>query len=453
MKPRSIQKIVYSLVTSLFIAGIFISVAGFFGLIFPILTVILLLPVFFILQTVFKGTHSLYHASNQEKIILLLIAAWWFLHSLQVFVPETGFDALWYHLPVAQGVVTNNGFYIDRDMYQSFNPLFSDGIFYLGFMAGGEVGAKLVAYMLALSLLLVSYQLARKMLNREMSLIAVLLISGFQVISWQSASFYVDITKAFWEVSALWFLLKNHRHAGIKSGLAFGASLATKVFSIMLLPLVFCLTLINKSKREAVLILAVSLLIALPYYLFSYSASGNPIYSAFHHVDKLNEIGGTSQPINYLIQRTVSLPFLPVEMLVTREYLSPLLILIFPLSIMYRKKIANDKTLLSLTVFTLFQLLIWWYLPPLSVRYALSGFITATILSVYLLQVWWREMKYSEKKLFLVLVILGVLFMPVRLLVAKRSINYLVGNQTKEQYLQQFLDGNIDNVLKEWHHL
>ena len=313
----------------------------------------------------------------------------------------------------------------------------------------GELGSKLIAFAFGLSLMITTYLLSRKALNMTWSLLVVLLVSGFQVISWQSSSFYVDIAKAYWELTALYFLLINSD--SLKTSLAFGASLASKLFSIFLLPVVILLDLIKSGRKNTVKIILISLLVVSPFYLFAFQVSGNPFYSLFTHIDKLSEIGGTPSLFGYLLQRLLQLPSAAVLIAISREYTSPILLGFLPLLVFKWKEIRKNKLVLSLTIFSLYQFLIWWFLPPTSVRYALSGFITAMVVTLYLIQKVTKQ-SLHQKVIYAVLVI-GVLAMPIRVAVAWRSWQYISGSQSKEEYLQQFYDGNIDRHLEKWEEL
>lgn len=439
------------LIFTLFLCGVVATIAGFAGFFFSWLSVLLLLPIAVLSMFLATLLPKIVRFSKTEKSIVGLLVVWWVLHLVQVFVPETGFDAVWYHLPVAQGVLERHAFFADTNLYQSFNPLFSDSVFFLGYAVLGELGAKVVAYLFDIALIGSSYFLARVVIPRPFALVVVLLISGFQVVSWQSSSFYVDVAKAFWEVSALFFLLNSDHFSQLKSFAVLGASLASKAFSTLLLPL-FMVIAFPKSKR-LVFYAAVSLCIALPYILFSYQATGQWFYTLSHHFSKLGEIGGEPRITSYLVSRITALPSLPLEFLFTREYTSPLLLLFFPLAVIFRRKIFVNRVLWQLTLFSLGQLLVWWFVPPLSVRYAVSGFIVMTILTVYFLLVAAKRYHFSFTRLLVLLMIAGVLFMPVRLLIVKRSFQYLLGQQTKQQYIEQFLDGSIDDKLRAWHQL
>jgi len=392
-----------------------------------------------------------------EKAIFILVILIWLSHLVQVFTPEVGFDAVWYHLPVVKAILEQQKLVFMPNLYQSVNPLLSDLIFGVGFFFAGDMGSKIVAYLFGLALIISSYILSRKYLNKFWSLGVVLTISTFQVVAWQSASFYVDVAKAFWEVSSLVFLVKWQADRQQKwlfiSSLLFGASLATKLFSIFILP-VFLYLVFSWSRRgkfgHLVQFLIGSLILPFPFYIFAYLKTGNPFFSFSQHLIKLGEIGGNSSLMLYLWERTKLLPILPIELIFARDYTSFLLILFLP--ILFIQEIRKDKSLRSIIMFTAWQILLWWYLPPLSTRYALSGFITWTIISI------WSVAKLSKKDTRFYKPIIATIFLSAaihlvpRIAVNIRSFKYLFGGQTKDRYIHQFFDGNIDRHLIKWHY-
>jgi hypothetical protein len=490
----------FTAVLLLFVSGLLATGAGFMGLtgfleiesslgsFMPALSAVLLLP---IVSLIFLGRLVLTRfskADTLERVLLAGLAVIWLSHLLQVFTPETGFDALWYHLPVAQAVIQQGHFIYLPELYQSVNPLFSDSIFFLGYQIGGEIGAKGVAFLFGLLLVAVSYQLSRTILSRQLSLVAVLMISTIQVVAWQSSSFYVDLAKAVWELSALWLILliaqdifkqrlsiklKNqaiHNLLGLKvllAGLFFGASLATKQFSILLMPIFSLLlwmvlggfrqqeesnTTYKKMSVVALFILS-SIMMVAPYYYYSFQATGNPVFSLSLHINQLSEIGGESSLANYIWQRTMLLPLAPFFALTARDYIAPILFMALPLVVVWRRQILKNNTLTLLATFVLAQLAVWWYLPPLSTRYALSGFVVLIILLTWTLKrTTLKSPTLSQYLPYLFALIILINFIP-RLYVNWRSLQYLSGRQTKVEYLEQFLDGNIDQVLKKWHRL
>lgn len=395
-----------------------------------------------------------------EKLTILALILTWLSHLVQVFTPEVGFDAVWYHLPVVKAIIEQQKLVYLPELYQSVNPLFSDLIFALGFFFAKELGVKIVAYLFGLSLAVASYFLSRKLLNHFWSLLVVLIISTFQVVAWQSSSFYVDVAKAFWEITSLlslvsWFNSQDNKYLLI-SGLLLGASLATKLFSIFLLP-VFLLLVFSWIKKDKIVnlikFIISSLLLSLPFYAFTFLKTGTPFFSFSQHLNKLGEIGGSESAVLYFFQRTKLILTLPYQLIFARDYTSFLLILFLPVIFYYYKKIVNHQLLLGLTLFTLWQIALWWYLPPLSTRYALAGFIIWTVIAI-----WGVSSLVKTKPQFyypiLASIALGVLInLAPRMMVNWRSLKYLSGQQNKKEYIHQFFDGNIDQHLEKWYQL
>jgi hypothetical protein len=398
--------------------------------------------------------------TNYKPLLITLIIIIWLSHLIQIFVPETGFDALWYHLPIIKEIIANNGLVYIPSLYQSTNPLFSDLSFALGYLVMGDLGTKIVAYIFFLSLMLISYKLSRKFLNSSWSLLLLVFISTFQVITWQSSSFYVDIAKAFFELTSLYFLYnylfkKNFKEKKIliKSGLLFGASLASKLFSLFLLPVYLLLILIfsktNKIKNT-LLFLFSSIILPLPFYIFSFINTGHPFYSLTIHTNKLEEISGNSSIFSHLLERTINLPYSFFELFIAQDYVSFIFIIFLPIIIFSYKKIFK-KEIFFIFIFSLSQYLLWWYLPPLSSRYAISGFIMLTIFYFKILNDFIKEKKGYFLPIIITIFLSTLINFAPRLIVNLRSLKYISGKQTKEEYLQQFMNSDTQKNIKEWH--
>lgn len=452
MKRFSLSTLSLFFVAAMFLCCVVASVAGFFGLIYPATSFVLIFPIFALILYGVK----VFQLACEEKILIGSLVGIWLLHATGLFVPETGFDALWYHLPVVDQFIRYHHIFSIPSLYQSLNPLFSDLIFLLGYQTGGIFGAKIIAYLFALGLILVSYQLARQFLNRFWSLVFILVISTFQVVTWQSTSFYVDVAKAFWEVAAIWCLIfaeqKSSRKFILLNGFFVGASLATKAFSFLLLPtfVIGIILLVKKRISFVVLFLCSCLVVAAPFYFYTYQQTGNPLYSLGIHVDKLGEIGGESSLIQYLVNRTWELPSSLAQLtLFSRDYTTLIFLVFLGAFILALPQLIKNRTTLFLLFFSGAQWLIWWYVPPLSTRYALSGFIV--LLLIYFITL---EKNTPRKKFILAAVVLSILFnLLPRVVVLQRNFKYILERQTKEKYLKQFYDGNIDQHIINWYHL
>lgn len=400
---------------------------------------------------IFIITTKFHNFSKTEFILIYALILVWSLHFLQVLVPESGFDALWYHLPVIKQISIHEKIIYIPEIYQTVNPLFSDLYFLTGYSTLGIFGAKIIAYVFGVFFIIMSYKLARIFLDERFSLVTVLIISLFQVTTWQSSSFYIDVSKAFFELAGLFFILsymKKNKYQLIGL-LFFSASLATKLFSLLLLPL-FIFSYGIKNFFSNKLLLKITLLLAMPiiYYSFAYINTGHPFYSFYYHLEKLAEIGGIQNPYKYLFNRIITLPKSVLFFIIARDYVFPPLSLVLIYILLKFKKIFVDKKLQLLLIFSLYQWIIWWIVPPLSTRYALSGFVTLLILGLSVLL---QNFNQHKQKLFAVLVIFAIIMILPRIIVANRSLKYILGVQTQKHYLQQFYDGSIDEKINNWY--
>ena len=427
--------------------GIVATLAGFFGFFSAWLSLLLLLPFGILGYLIWQLSKDFLVLSRFEKIVSIFLCITWLLHLLQVFVPETGFDAVWYHLPLAKLLLEQHRFVFLPELYQTANPQFADSIFALGFSFAQSLGSKLVAYGFALSLLTVTYRVARLFMTRTWSILILLAVSLFQVVAWQAGSFYIDVAKAFFEISALWMVFESMGRQPnafktkylLVAGLSFSASLASKEFSLLLLPSFFyaiALATRNMKKRVVLTLLLVVFLLATPFYLFSWSQTGTLFYSMTKHVSSLATFSEADSPLKLFVARSIQLPNFLVSLFFTRDYTS-LLLGLLPLALFaLRKEIWQNKRLQILVIFTLNQLAIWWFVPPPSTRYALAGFITGLLLVFAWLA--------SRKGKFLPIVVfcITLLLLLPRVLVARRSLIYLLGQQTQEKYIESLTDEN-----------
>ncbi|MBP7842826.1 hypothetical protein KA017_02380 [Candidatus Woesebacteria bacterium] len=435
------------------LTGVLLTVFAYLGWLTPFFLsatfcIILLLFVYCI-AILFSKLHLL---SKLELVLIYLFVCIWSMHFLQVLVPETGFDALWYHLPVAQGLLYAKGLVYLPQLYQSVNPQFADLYFLAGFSVFGIFGAKLIAYIFASFLAVATYYLSRLFVPRQFAILIALIISTFQVIAWQSASFYIDVAKAFFEIAGLLFIFLDkdfYKKVGL---LFFAASLATKLFSLLLVPVFIFSFGIQKffSRKFGVYFL---LLFGVPllYYWFAYTHIGNPFYSLIVHTEKLQEIGGQANPFLFTLLKLSTLPRSLYFFMTARDYVNPILILLLIPIFMKIRTVWQDKKLRTLLIFSLAQWCVWWFIPPLSTRYAISGFITMFILGTAIITHEYTKNQKNKNQFMLVLLFFTLLAVVPRTIVARRSLQYILTNQTRQNYLQQFYDGSIDEKINSWY--
>lgn len=402
--------------------------------------------------------HQLSPLSNLTRFLLLFLAVVWLVLGAGIFVPEVAFDAVWYHLPVAQAIADQGGLVYIPGVYQSLNPLATDLFFVLGWMVGSGVGTKVIAFLWFITLQLVVFGLSRRVLSLNWSLVVVGHVALFQVVAWQSSSFYVDSGKAVWELLFLYLLTLIHGSSTKRSfwyvfvlGALLGNSLATKQFSILLVPVVLWgVWQLQRSWRQLGIVIGGMLSSSVGFFMHAWFHTGNPLFSVFQHTQKIAEIGQGSTFIEHLLYQLVRLPLSGWVLLTNREYVSPLVFvgLFFGLYLLYTKHKTTIPTFWWL--FASWQWLIWWLVPPLSTRYALSGFIVLAILGGVGCEYFAKRFKQEYVGLMLVGVASLVLLVP-RLVVLSRNWPVLTGSQTHREYIESKYDGWIDQHLQNWY--
>jgi hypothetical protein len=471
MKDQSLVSLLVSWVG----IGLVTFILGLAGLLGLPLYFLLLIPVSITVKVIGQlVVENDWHSYWWLWLGLLLI---WALHFIGVLVPETGFDAVWYHLPVIARFLEQGKVTYLPDLYQSVNPLLTDMLFLLGYQWAGELGAKVVAFLLGLSLLLSSYFLGKKWLIYPWLQWLLITVSLIQPISWQVSSVYVDVGKAVWELGALYVLLSLSslisqkqpnqwwRQIGIV-GVLVGAAVATKAYSLVMIPVWGLMIWLNvptffKSKDRwlTVVIFGVGLLVvALPFYIFTTLTVGSPLYSLTIHVAKLDEIGGNASLVIYVLERMKTLIYswwyISVE---AKDYVSVLLLLLLPFFVNSFKELDKKINVqwLLLGIFSITQFGMWWLVPPTSTRYAIAGFISILLM----LFMTFQQSMLKEKKrswrwtIALMLVIVTSWHLAPRVGVAIRNSHYLRGEQTKQEFIEQFYDGNLNHHLQRWHRL
>src|SRR3989344_521141 len=96
--------------------------------------------------------------------------------------------------------------------------------------------AKIIHYLFGILCLFAVYKISRKFLSINFSLISVIVFYSNLVVGWMSITAYVDLSRTFYELLALWgFLLwheKNERKWLIMSAVMLGFTISTKLLAI-----------------------------------------------------------------------------------------------------------------------------------------------------------------------------------------------------------------------------
>ncbi len=140
-----------------------------------------------------------------EKLILGLLILQALVNLIGALGPELGFDALWYHLTEAKLFIQN----------KSINPISGNLLYWSGLPRLGEIiyaGAlaifderltKLIHWSFGIFSTHLTYQLARRYLNKLASLSASLLFYSSLLVGWLSTTSYIDLMVTAWLLLAL----------------------------------------------------------------------------------------------------------------------------------------------------------------------------------------------------------------------------------------------------------
>lgn len=360
-----------------------------------------------------------------KKILLFLILFLVMVNLIAVFGPEIGFDALWYQLTLPKlWLLKRQWFFEGGLLYYSPMPRLGGVLFLPLMFLYEEAGAKLVQMSAGIITSWLIYKIARLKFDRELSLFAA---AGFyisNIVSWQSGSAYVDLIRTMFEITGFYFSVSDKSKGLISSkkimaGIMMGLAVGTKWQAIG--------TLLLMSLWFSPVIFIVGLLVSSPWMLIAYHFTNNPLYPIFETFMsqiQLKEVGAQYYDVKNVAWRILNVPWQFVRPY--DDHTNPIyfgVVILIPFLI---RKI-RDKYDKSIFLFAVFGLLIWQVIPPPSTRYYLPYLPYLALLLPYLItRFGW--LKY-------LLLISFVLVIGARIKANGKYLPYLIGKETKEQFL------------------
>ncbi|MGH7202889.1 MAG: ArnT family glycosyltransferase [Candidatus Levyibacteriota bacterium] len=210
--------------------------------------------------------------------------------------PELAFDALWYHLTLPKLYLLQHSIYHIPGglLYYSDMPKFAE-LLYIGALSlGNEITVKIVHFLFGILVSVVVYKLSRKFFSPKISFIATIVFYSNLVIAWESTTAYIDLIRTFFETLSLWSFINWYQTEKKKwllvSSVMMGFAIMTKLlalgtFAILLFGIIWFS--LQKKKQisqmvyDLILYLVIVLIIPLPWFIFSYIHTGNPVYPFF----------------------------------------------------------------------------------------------------------------------------------------------------------------------------
>lgn len=389
-----------------------------------------------------------------------------FVAILLSLTPETGRDALLYHLAAPKLYLEHGGFYLIPGNLFAQYPFHTEMLFTLGLFLQGDILAKGINLLFLLVLPLGMWIFVTNYLNNRCNwlLASVLLVTLPTVFATGHAA-YSDLSTTIHVFAAILAFLNWQKRGGaswlVLSGTCAGLALACK-FTVLILPFIGFLAVLRvlqqrgeitgkKLVRSLLLFFLPLMLTGAPYYLKSWVITGNPFYP---YLFGLFGGAGLDKHLSYLLEGMtmyvgmgkglLDYLFLPFNLSLRSDWglflfdgiIGPVFLLTLPLLVLRR---PWPDPLKSIMIFSgLFFL--FWAAGSQQLRYLLPIFPFLSLASCYALQ------SFAGQRVLhpLIIVVLGGCIL-LNTLEIKREVDhiqplgYVLGNEAREDYLARLL--------------
>lgn len=421
---------------------------GFFGLFNPWLVASLsiclgLLLIFYLFNFLGNEKTGLKESlkPNAGKLLALILFVALFVNFWGALLPETSFDALWYHLTIPKLYIEKGGIYFIPGglLYYGGLPKLSEIIFVPALMFADETVAKLIHFVFGVLCLGVLYILGKKIFKSDYYLWPLAILAGNLVFSWEMTIASNDLAWTFYEVLAFYVFiiyLEKRRYIwlftlGVILGLAVLAK-AVAALSIFVYLILF-LTVWQRDKafplfKAFVTVLFSSTLMFLPWLIFNYQNTGNAFYPFF--TDYLV----TSQRLFPLTLENL------FRLIFPSDPISPLYLIFLPLTFLIWKNLRLFEKLIFFYVLLTFCM--WFFTGKVGGARFLLAYLPVYSLAVVVVITQLSE-KYDKRiKSLGIVLIVCVLFSTIiyRGMAQFDGLNYLRTAETKEEYLTRKLN-------------
>jgi len=381
-----------------------------------------------------------------KNFLIFLIGLSIAVNFLGIFLPETGFDALWYHLTLAKmyGQAGHMFFVPGGLLYYSAMPRLLEWIYSLLILPLGDFWPHFVNFLFGLGTLVVTFLIVKEFTNKKNSLLAGAIFYITPLVGWISISGYVDLPRTFFESVAFWLFLKK-KYILVTVLLALAISTKTlAIGSLGIFALLFFWQAIGKqkitTKRIAKTILStvgfslIPLLLTSPWFLFAFKQTGFPFYPIGSGI-----LDQTHQVLPGLLTPwTLVTDFLKLTIWPT-DPITPIFLLVLPFAGNFLKDHWHEPKVQAVVLYCLFSYLVWWAIPRTGGGRFFLPYVP--VWSVFSVLVWKDVKDQTWSKILLVAIVLTLfLNLGLRGVAVLRNYNFFLGKQSKVENLCQKLD-------------
>lgn len=372
-----------------------------------------------------------------NKFIFFWLALFIFLTLVNLINPEIREDQ--YHVDLPKIYLEHHTIMIPpkEGLRVSASPLLSEMTYLVGIFLWTNESARYIHFIFYILVLLTLIEFS-KLNNYKFSIYAPLLFATAPVVIHETSSMYVDFQWIFFFLLSILVLIYNKKNTYSTialSGLLLGGMLATKLWTIVFIPvsILFILIITNKTRtklQHATLFIVTCSLIPSIWFLRSFLLTGTPLYPAFiYDLTLENKVVGFSLlnffGINYPLFNLIS-------------YINVFSPLFFLGLFLFLYKIKDNlRSILKLAVFKYFILLLFLYffLHYQFGRYLLGLYVLFIFVASIGINNFLTKFKYSAYFINFILVILFSYYLINSLLV----IPYSIGITDKNNYLTRIL--------------
>lgn len=329
-----------------------------------------------------------------QRGFLFLIIIFAGINLLGALCPELGFDALWYHLTIPK-------LYLDWGqikiipgglLYYSAMPKLGE-LLYLLFNAN-DTFAHLINWAFGLGTVFILHRLSKNWL-------APLIFYVTPIVGWLSGSAYIALIRTFFEVLAFYLILKNKYFF---AGLAIALAVGTKTLALGSIPVLAILIILKRGNVLKFLFSAI--ILSIPWYLISFLWTGYPFYPI--------GAGILDASHNLIIPNILDFWKLFTT---SQDPISPIYLIALPFII--------TKPYVFLTT------LVWLVTPRADWGRFMLPYLP--VWAVYISQI-------KSKLLIYAIIFISLINIGYRVFAQIKTVPYLLGRQTKIDYLCQNLD-------------
>lgn len=358
--------------------------------------------------------------------------------------PELGFDALWYHLTLPKIYLESSriSFIPGNLLYYSVMPRLTEMLYLAALAIQGEILAKVIHWGFGILSVAALYKLAKKYFTTQTSLLVALVFYSTLIVGWQSVTAYVDLTRTFFEVLALWAFLEWWESRKMRwlmlSAVIMGLAISTKILAlgslfVFTVLIVFHSVIHRESEGNWVIRVlgywVIGLLVSSPWFYLAYKATGNPVYPLFSGIlDKAHDLA--IPPFTSLATFAWDLTFK------AQDPVSPIYLAFLPIVVLSFKKFKP-----ALKIVALYSLLAWfvfWLIPKTGgSRFILPYLPAFSLVLGSLWEIGWPN-KF-QKILAAAVIFVAIFHLGYRVAANSKFLPVILGQEIKQEFLTKYL--------------